>query len=282
VQGAQQIPIVMSSVVSTIGDMTGAPRRLMQRHGTTVFRYCREALRDRALAEDVQQQREPGTAPSTTIDRNVILYLAARSVGTARRALEEECATIERELRLAGRHDFDFRSRWAVTIDEVMHHLNELQPNIVHFSGQESNHRLHLNASAGIRLQDEHCQPRHVSASALSRMIGSAAPSTRLVVLNACFSKGVAKSLCKVTDCVVGTRSAIDDEATRSFAVGFYRALGYGRSVGNAMAQAIATLAAKEFPDEQFPFTSLGMVSVLIKLSYRDNAHPPGGMHTNM
>jgi RNA polymerase sigma-70 factor (ECF subfamily) len=28
----------------------------MRRHGTSVYRYCREALRDRALAEDVQQQ----------------------------------------------------------------------------------------------------------------------------------------------------------------------------------------------------------------------------------
>jgi len=28
----------------------------MQRHGSSVFRYCREALRDAALAEDVQQQ----------------------------------------------------------------------------------------------------------------------------------------------------------------------------------------------------------------------------------
>jgi RNA polymerase sigma-70 factor (ECF subfamily) len=38
------------------GDMTGALQRLMQRHGTAVFRYCREALRDPAMAEDVQQQ----------------------------------------------------------------------------------------------------------------------------------------------------------------------------------------------------------------------------------
>jgi RNA polymerase sigma-70 factor, ECF subfamily len=36
--------------------MTGALRSLMQRHGTSVYRYCREALRDRALAEDVHQQ----------------------------------------------------------------------------------------------------------------------------------------------------------------------------------------------------------------------------------
>ena len=28
----------------------------MQRHGTAVYRYCREALRDAALADDVQQQ----------------------------------------------------------------------------------------------------------------------------------------------------------------------------------------------------------------------------------
>ncbi|MEO7730735.1 MAG: sigma-70 family RNA polymerase sigma factor [Kofleriaceae bacterium] len=36
--------------------MTGALRRLMQRHGTHVYRYCREALRDGTLADDVQQQ----------------------------------------------------------------------------------------------------------------------------------------------------------------------------------------------------------------------------------
>jgi RNA polymerase sigma-70 factor (ECF subfamily) len=36
--------------------MTGALRLLMQRYGTSVYRYCREALRDAALAEDVQQQ----------------------------------------------------------------------------------------------------------------------------------------------------------------------------------------------------------------------------------
>jgi len=38
------------------GDMTGALRRLMERHGTPVYRYCRDALRDATLADDVQQQ----------------------------------------------------------------------------------------------------------------------------------------------------------------------------------------------------------------------------------
>ncbi len=37
-------------------DMTGALRCLMQRHGGAVYRYCREALRDSTLADDVHQQ----------------------------------------------------------------------------------------------------------------------------------------------------------------------------------------------------------------------------------
>ena len=47
-----------SDVVALVAnqDMTGALRCLMQRHGVSVFRYCREALRDAALAEDVHQQ----------------------------------------------------------------------------------------------------------------------------------------------------------------------------------------------------------------------------------
>jgi hypothetical protein len=46
---------------------------------------------------------------------------------------------------------------------------------------------------------------------------------------------------------------AIRDDAARSFAVGFYRALGARRSVANAVEHAVATLAAKQYPDEDLP-----------------------------
>ena len=47
-----------SDVVELVAnaDMTGALRAVMQRHGTAVYRYCREELRDAALADDVHQQ----------------------------------------------------------------------------------------------------------------------------------------------------------------------------------------------------------------------------------
>ena len=209
--------------------------------------------------------------PRPTTSRHGILFLAANPSETTRLALDEECAAIERELRMTtGRDDFDFRSRWAVSVDEVMRALNELQPTVIHFSGHGGGstgvyvhavrrwprlaHRdIDIMAPAGIQLQDEQRRPQHVSACALTQMIGSAAPSARLVVLNACFSDPVADTLRRVVDCVVGMRGAVGDEAARSFAVGFYRALGHRRSVGNAVEQAVATLAAKRLPDEHLP-----------------------------
>jgi RNA polymerase sigma-70 factor, ECF subfamily len=38
------------------GELDGALRCVMKRHGDSVLRYCREALRDPTLAEDVRQQ----------------------------------------------------------------------------------------------------------------------------------------------------------------------------------------------------------------------------------
>jgi hypothetical protein len=209
--------------------------------------------------------------PRSTRSRHAILFLAANPSGTTRLALDEECAAIERELRMSsGRDDFDFHAKWAVSVDEMMRHLNTLQPTIIHFSGHgggspdiqvqdeqrraSSAHRdIGAVADASIQLQGEQRQPQQVRARALTQMIATAAPSTRLVVLNACFSDAVAEALRTVVDCVVGMRGAIGDDAARSFAVGFYRALGHRRSVGNAVAQAVATLAAKQLPDEHLP-----------------------------
>jgi hypothetical protein len=91
-----------------------------------------------------------------------------------------------------------------------------------------------------------------VTGRALKMMVESSAPSARVVVLNACYSDGHAAELCQVVECVVGmTRD--HDHAAGSFAVAFYRALGHRRSVGSAIAHSVATLAAKQIPDECIP-----------------------------
>jgi WD40 repeat protein len=196
--------------------------------------------------------------PPLQLMKHTILYVAANPLDTDRLALDEECAAIERELTMtSGRDDFDFRSGWAVSVDDLMRHLNELQPTILHFAGHGSHadagSSMHRGArrrditdtrSAGILLQEGQ-RRQHVSDRALAKMIASAARSTRVVVLNACYSAEVADALRHEVDCVVGIDAAIADTAARSFAVAFYRALGHRRSVGNAVEQAAATLEAK-------------------------------------
>jgi hypothetical protein len=231
----------------------------------------------RAIAGEQRDQitaREPALAvvrvPESSASRSVILFLAANPSGTTRLRLDEECAGIELELSMsAAREDFDLRSKWAVTVDDMMRHLAALQPVIIHFSGHghdgpgsdvngqrlepSSQRDVEAAPEAGIYLQGEHRQPMLVSARALAQMFASAASSTRIVVLNACFSDALAESLCSVVDCVVGMRGAVDDDTARSFAASFYRALGNRSSVANAVDQAIATLAAKQLPGEHLP-----------------------------
>jgi hypothetical protein len=198
------------------------------------------------------------TTRGPVVSKHLILFLAANPKDTSRLDLERECAAIEHELHLA-RHgsDFEFRSKWVVTVDEMARHLIDLDPAIVHFSGHgrrgargpsagsgPSRDGM-LRGESGIYLHDEHQGVQLVTGRALALMIQASAPSARLVVLNACYSDDHSEALCQVAECVVGMTSAISDQAARSFAVAFYRGLGHRHSVGGAVEHARATLEAK-------------------------------------
>jgi hypothetical protein len=188
--------------------------------------------------------------------KHTILFVAANPQEMKQIALQQECAAIEDELRRTSqRDDFDFHSAWAVSVDALMRYLNQLSPTILHFSGHGAgrNTGTHLDShrdieslqGAGIFLEDGQ-QHQYVSEWALAQMIATASPATRLVVLNACYTAAIADSLRQFVDCVIGIRGAIQDPAAHTFATALYRALGHGRSVGNAAAQAVAALYAKQ------------------------------------
>jgi hypothetical protein len=181
---------------------------------------------------------------------DLILFLAVNPVATHQPRLDEECAVIERELRAAASRELALESRWAVSIDELMHHLNALRPTVIHFSGHAGGDG---EATGTLHLQDATGAPQRVSAEALTAMIESAGESARIVVLNACYSDAYADALCRVVDCVVGMTGPTGDDAALAFAVSFYRALAHQRSVGNAVAQVEATLAAKQLLGRHVP-----------------------------
>jgi len=177
----------------------------------------------------------------------VILFLAADPQTAPRLDIGRECAAIERELSMtSGRDPLRFESRWATTVDDLLRHLTELEPTVLHISG-------HGRGSGELILQDEHGRPRPVSIAALARMVGAAGRSLRLIVLNACYSAAQAAVLCREVDCVIGMGGAIDDSAARVFATRLYGALARRRSVGNAVEQATAALAALDGPASELP-----------------------------
>jgi hypothetical protein len=178
--------------------------------------------------------------------RPLILFLAATPEGSDRLDLAAECAAIERELRRTpGRDELRFESRWAVGIDDVMRHVTELDPTVIHFSGH--------GGVTGLLLQDAQGRAQPVSARGLALMIAATARQTRLVVLNACWSQAQAEALCIQIDCVIGMDGALGELAARVFAVRLYGALGNRRSMGNAFSQAVAALAAMQLPEELMP-----------------------------
>jgi hypothetical protein len=177
----------------------------------------------------------------------LILFLAADPHAAPRLDIGRECAAIQRELSMTlARDRLRFEARWATTVDDFQRHLTELDPTVLHFSG-------HGCGSRGLILQDEHGRPQPVSTRALATVICTAASSVRLIVLNACYSIAQAAELCGGIDCVVGMNGAIGDEAARVFATRLYGAIGSRRSVGNAVEQAIAALAALDLPEAAMP-----------------------------
>lgn len=154
----------------------------------------------------------------------------------ARLLLDEEEREIRQKVRTARyRDDLALDTRWATRTDDLLLALNEMNPQVVHFSGHGGNGGLVLVGSDASR-------PHPVDAGALVRLFRVFRGDIRLVVLNACFSLPQAEAIADVVGCAIGTRTEISDRAAIIFSSSFYRAIAFGLSVGVAFEQARTAL----------------------------------------
>lgn len=176
-----------------------------------------------------------------------ILFLAANPTTTMQLALDEEARAIEEALRGSERRDdLRFVSKWAVRPGDLLQHLNEQRPAIVHFSG-------HAEPGAGLVLQGETGEPQRVSTASLARLFRGFRDEVRVVVFNACHTDDQAEAVAREIEHVVGMTRAIGDDGARVFASAFYRALGFGREVPAAFEQGCMAIQLAGIPDEQVP-----------------------------
>ena len=180
-------------------------------------------------------------------ERVRILVLAANPLNTDQLRLDQEIREIQSKLRAADfRNHFELVSWLAVRADDLLQALNEVRPDIVHFSG-------HGTQNSELIIEDEQGNASPVSQTALSALFKHLKDNIRLVLLNACHSADQAKAISKEIDCTIGMEQAIGDEAAVVFASWVYGALAFGRSVGEAFDQGRTALLLRGIPEESTP-----------------------------
>jgi hypothetical protein len=176
-------------------------------------------------ATDVRRMLEQFCGRDTGEKLMRILFLAANPATTTALDLEEELRSLENELRgVKFRDQVVLTARFAVRADDLIRHVRDVKPNVIHFSGHGS--------SRGIVLRSDDGGYTEVSGQSLRRFLDGR--GIGLLVLNACFTKVQADHVAGVVEAVVGTTDAVGDEAARRFTVAFYRGLGNGLSIKEA------------------------------------------------
>lgn len=159
--------------------------------------------------------------------------------------LDRELREISEQKGLSKLRDrFELRSEGAVRPKDVTRVLHDFLPNIVHFSG-------HGDKKGAIFVDGEDGAPHAIQPKPLAQLFELFADHVQCVVLNACYSEKQAAAISKKVRYAIGMRRAIPDKAAINFSIGFYQALGAGRSIAQSFAsgRALMGLESPEHSD---------------------------------
>jgi hypothetical protein len=176
-----------------------------------------------------------------------ILFLASNPTDTGRLRLDKEVHEIDEGLRRSnGSDQFELVPKFAVKVDDLRRTLLDHSPRIVHFSG-------HGTGADGITVENEKGESYDVPTDALAELFRLCAGHIECVVLNACYSDVQAETIVKHIPYVIGMTANVSDDAALEFAVGFYDALGAGKSIDDAFDFGCNAIALRGLPEHLTP-----------------------------
>jgi len=156
-----------------------------------------------------------------------ILIISATPKMTNQLRLDEEVREIEEGLRRSKhRSQFQIQLRLAARLRDLRRALLDYESHIVHFSGH--------GKEEGILVEDEIGFAVPVSTDALSGLFELFSDRIECVILSACYSARQAAAINRHINYVIGMQKEIEDKAAIEFAVGFYDALGAGKTIEEA------------------------------------------------
>lgn len=204
--------------------------------------------------EDLSRLRTPvGSETSKLESKEVvevtsILFLAADPTDASRLRLGEEFREIHERLQLAQLRDrFKLElPQLSVRPTDISQALLDAQPKIVHFSG-------HGTPTGALCFEDNVGKTHLVPPDALAALFEQFAHQVKCVLLNACYTGNQAKAIAEHIKYVIGMDQAIGDKAAIAFAVGFYQALGAGRTIEKAYNLGCVQIGLQGIPEQLTP-----------------------------
>jgi hypothetical protein len=160
-----------------------------------------------------------------------VLFITAEAEGVPHLRVDKEIREIQEKVRASElRESIAFEYRPAARVTDLIGHLNEVKPDIIHFSGH--------GADAGLAFQDENDELQLLTNEQLDRILEVCPCPLGLAVFNSCDSAEQARLASQRLPAAVGMTESIEDEAARVFAGQLYNSLGFGQSLGLAFKQA--------------------------------------------
>ncbi len=170
-----------------------------------------------------------------------ILFMGANPSDQTQLQVMREVRDIEEGLKTAQlRERFDFEDKLAVRARDIIGHMLDVRPHIVHFSG-------HGSGETGLAFETDQGRTQLVPTAPLAEMFRHF-QTVQCVLLNACYSEEQARAIVAHVPFVIGMDNAIPDKAAVVFSVAFYKALAAGEHYVRAFELAKIGLAF-EFPD---------------------------------
>lgn len=191
-----------------------------------------------------------------------ILFLTADPSDSARLRLGQELRDIRERLQLSKQRDrFSLEPRESVRPEDITQAIFDVEPQIIHFSG-------HGMSTGEICFENSSGRTQPIPPAALANLFKLVANQVNCVILNACHSKIQAEAIAEHIPFVIGMNQSIGDEAAIIFSIGFYKALGAGRSIEDAYKFACLEIQLQGIPEHLTPVFYGKRTEVLPKKPY--------------
>lgn len=199
------------------------------------------------LQKKLEQYKQTTTDASLLPPIVSILFMAADPTDSSRLRLGEEFREIQEKLQLARmREHFKLYQRMSVRPTDISQALLDVQPQIVHFSG-------HGTSAGALCFENQWGKTHPISPDAIAALFEQFVGQVKCVLLNACYSASQAKAIAKHVDYVIGMVRAVGDKAAIAFAIGFYQALGAGRTFEEAYKLGVVQIQLQSIPGHLTP-----------------------------